>query len=253
MQTAAWLNPSGMTVETRFIPPAGYTRVDYNDDYVKYMRNLPMLPDGAPVKIFTGSLKESQNDHVGVLNIDVGTRDLQQCSDAAQRLRAEYLYGSGKQDKIMFHLTNGQELAWSKWRAGWRLKFEGRKTSLVKSAKPSSNYQTFRNYLDTVFMYASVQSVMKESPVITIRDLKPGDAIAGTGHLIIVLDVVEDINHHKKFLLAQSYIPAQEIEVLKNPYDQSTPWYDESYLESCPFYTPEWVYDCPGPTLYRLL
>ena len=103
-----------------------------------------------------------------------------------------------------------------------------------------------------LFMYAGVSSVMKESPVISVADLRPGDAIAGVGHLIIVLDVVENEQGNKKFLLAQSYIPAQQIEVLTNP-NASTPWYDASLLESCPFITPEWVYECPGPGIYRLL
>ena len=65
-----WLNPGGMTVESRFVPPQGYVRKDYDDPYVDYMRKLPMLPDGSPVYLFNGALKPAQNHHVGVLDID---------------------------------------------------------------------------------------------------------------------------------------------------------------------------------------
>ncbi|MBR4984905.1 MAG: hypothetical protein IKY83_04115 [Proteobacteria bacterium] len=248
----SWLNPSGMTVETRFQPPPGFTRKTYEDPYTAYMRNLPMLPDGSPVYLFNGQLKARQDHHVGVLDISVGDRDLQQCSDAAQRLRTDFLYQTKQFDKINYHFVNGMSLPWTKWRDGWRVKRDGKKTVMVKSAKASSGAETFKSYQKMLFMYAGVISVMKESPKITVAEMQPGDAIAGTGHLIIILDVVENERGEKKFLLAQSYIPAQQIEVLTNPYSDS-PWYDAKLFESCPFVTPEWVYDCPGPNIYRLL
>ena len=248
----AWLNPDGMTVETRFVPPTGYVRKQYEDPYTDYMRKLPMMPDGSPVYIYDGSLKQTQNHHVGVLDVSVGDRDLQQCSDAAQRLRTDYLYQTKQYDKISYHFVNGMELSWNKWREGWRVKRENKKTVMVKSAKAGDTEEVFRNYQKWLFIYAGVSSVMKESPKITIKDLQPGDVIAATGHLIIVLDVVENEQGEKRFLLAQSYIPAQQIEVLKNTYSDN-PWYDAKHLESCPFITPEWTYDCPGPAIYRLL
>lgn len=247
----SWLNPSGMTVETRFPAPAGYFRKADEDPYVDYMRNLPLLPDGSPVLIFNGDLKEDQSAHVAVIDIDVLT--YQECSDSAQRLRTEYLYKTKQFDKINYHFSNGMALPWKKWAEGYRVKKEGNKTWLVKTAKPSSSYNNFISYLNMLFTYAGVNSVMKESKKITIADLRPGDSIAATGHLIIVLDVVENEKGQKKFLLAQSYIPAQQIEVLRNPYDNTTPWYDAAYLEQCPFITPEWVYKCPdGVGLYRI-
>ena len=248
----SWLNPSGMTVESRFLPPEGYVRKTYDDPYTDYMRKLPMLPDGSPVLIYTGEIREYQDTQVGVLNIDVGKRDLQQCSDAAQRLRAEYLYQTGQHEKIHYHFSNGMALPWDKWRAGWRVKKEKNKTWLVKTSSSDNSYQNFRKYLDMLFMYAGVNSVMKESKVLDIADVRPGDALAAVGHLIIILDVVENAEGKKKLLLAQSYIPAQQIEVLKNPYSHN-PWYDAESVQKCPFITPGWEYDCPGAKFYRLL
>ena len=247
-----WLNPSGMTVETRFVPPDGYFRKNDEDPYVNYMRKLPMLPDGSPVYLFNGQLKANQGHHVGVLDVEVGNRDLQQCSDAAQKLRTDFLYQTEQFDKIKYHFVNGMELSWDKWKAGYRVQREGKKTVMVKTAKSGGSLDTFRNFQNMLFMYAGVSSVMKESPTISIADMRPGDALAGVGHLIIILDVVENGQGEKKFLLAQSYIPAQQIEVLTNP-NSSSPWYDAKLLESCPFVTPEWIYECPGPSIYRLL
>ena len=248
----AWLNPEGMTVATRFVPPTGFARRDYDDAYVEYMRNLPMLPDGSPVYLFNGELKEEQGHHVGVLDIDVGKRDLQQCSDAAQRIRTDFLYQTDQHAKIQYHFANGTMFSWEKYRQGYRIHRDGKKMTMVKTAKPSSSLSTFRDYQKWLFMYAGVSSVKKESPAITVAQMRPGDAIAGPGHLIIILDVVENAAGEKRFLLAQSYMPAQQIEVLTNPHSDS-PWYDARLLEKCPFETPEWLYKCPWPKIYRLL
>lgn len=208
------LNPEGMTVQTRFHPPFAYFRKDYGDPYAEYMRNLPLLPHNSPVLLHTGEPKENQAVHVAVLDIDVGKRNLQNCSDAAQRLRAEYLYATHQWNKISYHLSNGFLLSYNDWRAGYRLKREGKKTWMHKSAKPSDSYESFRAYLDALFTYAGVNSVMAESSPIALHEMQPGDVFAATGHLIIVLDVVENIQGNKMFLLAQSFIPAQEIQTL---------------------------------------
>lgn len=247
-----WIDPNGMTVETRFIPPEGFTRKNYDEPYTDYIRKLPMLPDGSPIKIFTGELKPVQTNHVGVLDIDVGDRDLQQCSDAAQRIRTDFLYQTKQYDKISYHFVNGMKFSWNDYKQGYRAVRDGKKTVMTKSGKANDSLEGFKNYQKSLFMYAGVSSVMRESPELTIKDIRPGDAIAGTGHLIIILDVVENEQGDKKILLAQSYIPAQQIEVLKNPQSDS-PWYDATLLEICPFYTPEWTYECPFPKIYRLL
>ena len=56
-----------------------------------------------------------------------------------------------------------------------------------------------------------------------------------------MLDVAQDSRGRRIFLLAQSYMPAQEIQVLKNPSDPATPWYRSR--TSGPLLTPEWDFD----------
>ena len=60
----------------------------------------------------------------------------------------------------------------------------------------------------------------------TETDLKAGDIFikgGSPGHCFIVVNVaINTITHHKTFMLAQSYMPAQDIQVLKSP----SPWYN---------------------------
>jgi hypothetical protein len=45
----------------------------------------------------------------------------------------------------------------------------------------------------------------------------------------------------KIFLLAQSYMPAQELQILKNPNNaKMSPWYSEEFGET--LITPEWTF-----------
>ncbi len=52
------------------------------------MRGLPLEAAGAPVLLHTGAPKFRQDVHAVVVYIDIGTRDLQQCADAAMRLQS---------------------------------------------------------------------------------------------------------------------------------------------------------------------
>ena len=59
----------------------------------------------------------------------------------------------------------------------------------------------------------------------------------------MVLDVVENELGSKLFLLAQSYMPAQEMHILKNPNNEGlSPWYSLSEI-GVKINTPEWVFD----------
>ena len=58
---------------------------------------------------------------------------------------------------------------------------------------------------------------------------------------LIVVDMATNTQGEKMFLLAQSYMPAQEIHILKNPNNNDlSPWYDAKNLDKLT--TPEWVF-----------
>jgi hypothetical protein len=59
------------------------------------------------------------------------------------------------------------------------------------------------------------------------------------GHAVVVVDMAENpTTGQKVYLLAQSYMPAQEIQVLVNPNNATlSPWYE---LKNESLQTPEW-------------
>ena len=133
-QQSSLIDPSGTTIATRILPPAGFDRPAVaNHSFANYLRNFPVKTHGTPVLLFDGQEKHNQHVHVAVLDIDVGQRDLQQCADAVMRLRAEYLWQQKAYDNISFHFTNGFPAPYNKWRSGNRIKVSGNKVNWVAS------------------------------------------------------------------------------------------------------------------------
>jgi hypothetical protein len=239
-------NDTGSTILTRFGLPEGFSRVDVNAaSFGAYLRELSLKPQGTPVRLYNGNLKASQDVHAAIVNIDVGKKDLQQCADAVMRLRGEYLYQAKQYDKIHFNLTNGFRVNYSEWMKGNRVNVNGNTTTWAAKKAPSNSYADFREYMDFVFQYAGTLSLSKELKPLKVEDIEPGDVFirgGSPGHAVIVADVAENkASGEKLFLLAQSYMPAQEIHILRNPDNTNTfPWYSTNF--SGDLVTPEWTF-----------
>lgn len=236
---------SHRTLETRFSPPDGFERIRVSTtSFPSWLRGLPLKAPGSFVRLYNGFPKLNQTAHAAIIDIDVGTRDLQQCADAVIRLRAEYLFDAGCQSDIVFRFTNGTPAAWDRWRRGDRPSVRGNRVTWEPTTHVDGSYQSFRNYLDSVFTYAGSLSLAKEMrPVEDPALVEAGDVFiqgGSPGHAVLVVDVAVDSNGRRKMLLAQSYMPAQEIHVLRNPAGES-PWYDAQ--SKGPLITPEWEFD----------
>jgi hypothetical protein len=247
----AWRPASGDagadTLVRRIAPPAGFTRpVAAAGSFAEWLRGLPLKPEGAPVLLHTGAPKSRQDVHVAVVDIDTGTRDLQQCADAAMRLRAEWLFATQRGRDIAFNATgSGQPIAFARWAAGERPRVSGRTLSWSPAARPDAGYASFRRYMDTVFIWAGTLSLAQELPAVPVAALQAGDLFikGGTpGHAVLVADLVENgATGERRFLLLQSYMPAQDIHVLKNPADAAgSPWYPLAFGPE--LVTPEWTF-----------
>jgi hypothetical protein len=240
------INPTGKTIAERFSAPTGFTRVKTaSNTFAVYLQNFKLKPHGSDVHYYNGKIKPNEDVYDAVLDIDVGNYDLQQCADAVMRLRAEYLFKQKRYDEIHFNFTNGFKADYSKWHQGYRVNVEGNNTNWVKKATPSIAYTSFREYLKLVFTYAGTKSLEKEMKTVSINDLHIGDVFikgGSPGHAVIVVDMaVNEQTGEKLFLLAQSYMPAQEIQILKNPMNPSiSPWYSTNFTG--PLYTPEWTF-----------
>lgn len=239
-------NLLGNTIQERFQPLQGFVRQEESKtSFDFFLRNLPLKPLGSNVLYFDGTIKPNRNVYDAVVDLSIGKKDLHQCADAVMRLRADYFYSQKQYNKIHFNFTNGFRADFSKWTEGYRIAIKGNKTSWVKTAKPSDSYETYWKYLETVFTYAGTASLEKEMKPINSSDIKIGDVfIKGgfPGHAVIVVDIaVNPKNNQKIMLLAQSYMPAQEIQILKNPNDNSlSPWYAVDFGTSLK--TPEWTF-----------
>jgi hypothetical protein len=234
------------TIITRFNVPDGFKRVSSEkNSFAEYLQNLKLQPEGTLVKTYDGKIKEPRDVYVAVVDIDVGDRDLQQCADAIIRLRAEYLYSQNRFDDIHFNFTNGFKAEYSKWREGYRIIIKNNGTSSVKKFGESTSYEDFRNYLNVVFTYAGTLSLAKELRPVELSEIQIGDIFirgGSPGHAVIIVDLaVNEKTGEKIFLLAQSYMPAQDIQILKNPMNSElSPWYSINFGETLE--TPEWLF-----------
>lgn len=224
-----FLNSIACTVKT----PEGFVRHKVEvGSYADWLRHLPLVNGQDSVFLFNGKPVTSHNANYAVVDIDIGSRGLLQCADAIIRLRAEYLFSKGAYDEIKFTLTSGDTAFYSKWREGFRPIVKGNVVSWYKFGGLDSSYESFREYLDSVFMYAGTYSLAKElKDVKSVDSIEIGDAfILGgfPGHAVLVADVAENHqNRQKLMLLIQGYTPAQDIHIIKNELRKDgLPWFE---------------------------
>jgi hypothetical protein len=137
------------------------------------------------------------------------------------RLRAEYLFSQKKYDQISFLTASGKKLGFIVW---------------LNGREP--NKDNFWNYLEALFNVANTTSLNKQLISKPIEKLEIGDVFIYPwqgrmyGHAIIVVDKCVNSEGKIKFMLAQSFTPAQEIEILDNPNEMGSPWYDLNFGET---------------------
>jgi len=210
--------------------PKGYELVNNPEkSFAEYLSNLPLKQSNNDVYLYNGKLKENQEAHYKIIDMDIGQRDLQQCADAVMRLRAEHLYEQKEFDQLKFKLASGKM------------------ANYLSYVGTDRSYSAFRKYMNHVFSYANTRSLKSQlTAVSNLFDIHPGDVFIQSGnpygHAVIVISVAQNKSNGKRiFMMAQSYMPAQEIEVLINPNDSAlSPWYEASFDGI--LYTPEWKF-----------
>lgn len=188
--------------------PAGFERVwAAPGTFSAYLRNIS-LKDSKTVYLYNGKPKQNQEAQYALLDISVGNRNLQQCADAVMRLRAEYFFAVKQFDKIIFYDND---------KAKYQFTAPHTRTN-------------FDKYLDRVFGMCGSASLSKQlKHVHDFKDIQSGDVLIRggfPGHAVIVMDVAVNPKGEKIYLLAQSYMPAQDIHILKNYNNHGlSPWY----------------------------
>lgn len=225
--------------------PDGYGRVSAAPgSFGAWLRTIPLKASNT-VYLYNGERKPNQTAQFAVLDISVGRKDLQQCADAVIRLYAEYLYASHQYSKIAFHATDGTLMDYSSWMKGYRFPLRHGKLQKQLTNKPCQGETCFHDYLQTVFSYAGTLSLSKELKAVSDpAAITAGDVFirgGSPGHAVIVMDVAVNAAGQKTFTLAQSYMPAQDIHILKNTTGTNTPWYQ--YNREKLLNTPEWIFE----------
>jgi Domain of unknown function (4846) len=202
--------------------PKGFTRQKASgNSFAAWLRNLPLKKDKT-VYLYNGQQKINQEAQFAVLDISVGNKDLQQCADAVMRLRAEYLFEQARYDSINFWDNEGQ---------------------LYKLTAPFTR-ANFDRYLQRVFGMCGSASLEKQMRPADWENLQCGNVLIRggfPGHAVMVMDVALDSTGKKIYLLAQSYMPAQDIHILRNPANETHAWYEAGQYAT--IRTPEWSFN----------
>jgi hypothetical protein len=229
----------GKSIMERIKPPKGYAWVtEEKGSFGAYLQTMRLKPAGAKILDFNKKPIKNQFEHIAVLDIDVGTKNLQQCADAIIRLRAEYLWAQKRFDEIKFNFTSGEAFSWRDFKNGVRPKVSNKnKVTFVKSAPKSDGYEAFKRYLEIIFIYAGTISLNEETNRVTDNGkIKTGDMIispGSPGHAAIIMGRAKNKQGHTVFLLAQGYTPAQSIHIITNPFrPKINPWYEVRISQS---------------------
>jgi hypothetical protein len=225
--------------------PENSRRQSTKSPFANFLRQLPLRAPGTPVRLYSGELKANQSAHYRVIDLDAGQGDLQQCADALMRLRAEFLFLNYRKLDISFRLTSGDPVSYSRWLKE-RPYIRSNRVAWGKRAARQDSHAQLMQYLTFIYTYAGTASLDQElQKVPDIQQLKIGDIFSQPGfpgHAIMALDLAETQAGHKFILLGQSYMPAQEFHVLKNPASK-LPWYDmQEIVKEKKLITPEWEF-----------
>ncbi len=216
------------TIYSRYNCLEGFKRNNTDSNsFSFYLSHLPLKSYGSKAKYYDGRFKEPEQIYNGVVDMSISNKNLQQCADAVMRLRAEYLYQQKRFEQIKFRFLS-----------------DGQYHDFKSYSKGDYTYKTFLKYMDWVFTYANTASLKQQLTSKQYTEIQIGDVFIQSGnpygHAVIVVDLCTDTKGNKKYMLAQSYMPAQETQILLNPKTNHN-WYDWNLKDSV-IQTPEWTF-----------
>jgi hypothetical protein len=196
--------------------PEDFERIPVKENsFAAYLQNLPLRKDKT-VYLYNKQRKSDQSLHYAVIDISTGDKDLQQCADAIMRLRAEYFFAKKLYDSIRFLKSDRSFYQYSRF---------------VKQDMLDDKEQ-FMKFMQTVFINCGTYNLEQQlKPVADFATMQIGDVLikgGAPGHAEIVVDMAVNKQTGKKiYLLAEGYMPAQDIHILLNPVKTKLgPWYE---------------------------
>ena len=247
--------PDEVTIKNNVNIPPGWERV-VNSSYHNWLINQEVID--TEVKTYNGKTIYGLNWKYKIkFTYDIGKKDLHQCADAAIYLNARYKYDNELYDQIQYTFTNGQTYSYQQYLTGWKPKVRNDNTVKIiytgLNSKPS--VKNFKKYLEYIWMYAGTYSLVHfDTNPISLNDIDVGDmfiqatrpdadGMIGPGHAMTIIDMIQNIETgERKYMLAQSFMPAQEQHILINQRASGMfeLWY--SFNETQLIHTPFWVF-----------
>lgn len=208
--------------------PEGYTREQTETgSYAHFVQHLPVRL-GKQVETVRGM--RTYTDMLAVIDLPLlfPNQDLEQCADWAMRLWAAYHRQNDRLDHLYLFNYSGKPVY-----------FKGQSRS-------------YRSFLQWAFAYSNSHSLKQGAVRVEANDLRPGDMLVqnetgGIGHVSVILDMCRNAGGNTLYRIGFSYMPAQEMRVLKAPrgYGESG-WFTLEGIERAlqDFYV-------PGPVVLR--
>ena len=199
-------NPANRKTIGEIAPPIGFERVEVApDSFGEYIRSFPLQQRGSKMKYHDGSDALGQYLGYAVLDLPLISEN-EQCCDAVQRMRSEYLFSKKRYSDI--HFQSFQD---------GTVRYGG-----------GGNHEALHKYLRRVYGMSNTSTLRHEMKKKRLADIAPGDVLvyeAGAGrevgHAVLVTDVaVNPSTGEKAIMVAQSSMPALTMHVvrsLKNP------------------------------------
>lgn len=251
-QVKSLVNKDGDNIETRYKTPEGYTRVKLaKGSFGEFLRHEKLKKYGEKSYYYNGKVKPSEGVYDSVFDIDLEGKNLLHCADACFKFRGDYLYQTGQYDKIKFNFVSAGLADFSKYTRGYRVDPETGQYFLM--AEPDRSEKVYKKFMNVVYGYCGTLSLVKDTHGVSIDDMQIGDVFVrggtpGTkrvGHAIMVIDMAENQKGEKIFMLAQSYMPAQQTQVLVNKANKEiSPWYSlDEVKKAGKMITPQWTFE----------
>ena len=200
-------NPANRKTIGEIATPMGFERVEVAPgSFGAYIRSFPLQRRGSKMKYYDGRTALGQSIGYAVLDLPLISEN-EQCCDAVQRMRSEYLFSKKRYSDIHFQTFQDGTVRYS----------------------GGGDHEALHRYLRRVYGMSNTSTLRHELRKKRLADIEPGDVLvyeAGpghrVGHAVLVTDVaVNPRTGEKAIMVAQSSMPALTMHVvrsLKNPF-----------------------------------
>lgn len=236
-QTLFYQTDSSLSLTIRFPPPPGFTRVKVApNSFGAWLRNMPLLKPGSPVKDYRGHIFKKPWDSTvaAVTACTISGRSMDQCMDILMRFYAAYLHKNNRLADLILPLPDGSAYGFTQARQNLVPVFKGLHFRLQPD-KHLRNPLSLNRFLNIVFELTGTQAFYYHYRKIPLDSVQPGDFIVKKGrkgHAVLIVDMATDGMGNRMALIGQGDTPACGLYLLKER--DGSPWFPISSKQNFP-------------------